>query len=75
MGDGSNQKREEMGAGHVNLRRKRKRQQRKVEHEEEGYSSNCPELAAFVLALRSTLVTKPMLYVRDNQVLLKAVKR
>jgi len=43
-------------------------------HEEEGSSSNRPELAAFVLALRSTPVTKPMLYLCDNQALLKAVK-
>jgi len=34
-----------------------------------------PELAAFVLALRGTPVTKPMLYLCDNQVLLKAVKK
>jgi len=32
-------------------------------------------LAAFVLALRGTSVTKPMLYLCDNQALLKAVKR
>jgi len=38
---------------------KRKRQQRKVGREEEG--SNCLELAAFVLALRGTPVTKLML--------------
>ena len=31
--------------------------------------------AAFVLALRGTPVTKPMLYLCDNQALLKAVKR
>jgi len=43
--------------------------------EEEGFSSNRPELAAFVLALRRTPVTKPMLYLCDNQALLKAVKR
>ena len=43
--------------------------------EEEGPSSNHPELAAFVLALRGTPVTTPMLYLCDNQALLKAVKR
>ena len=43
--------------------------------EEEGSSSNRPELAAFVLALRGTLMTIPMLYLCDNQALLKAVKR
>jgi len=43
--------------------------------EEQGSSSNRPELAAFVLALRGTPVTKPMPYLCDNQALLKAVKR
>ena len=57
------------------MRKQRKRQQRKVGREEEGYSSNCPELAAFVLALRGTPVKKPMLYLCNNQALLKAVKR
>jgi len=46
-----------------------------VGREEEGSSSNRPELAAFVLALRSTPVTNPMLYLCDNHALLKAVKR
>jgi len=69
-GDGSNQKGGEMGAGYVNLRKQRKRQQRKVGREEEGSSSNLPKLLAFVLALRS----KPMLYLCDNQALLKAAK-
>jgi len=73
--DGSNQKGGEMGAGYVNLRKQRKRQQRKVGHEEEGSSLNRPDLAAFVLALRGTPVTKPMLCLCDNQALLKAVKR
>jgi len=74
-GDGSNQKWGETGAGYVNLRKQRKRQQRKVGREEEGSSSNCPEPPAFVLALRGTSVTIPMLYLCDNQDLLKAVKR
>jgi len=74
-GDGSNQKGGKMGAGYVNLQKQRKRQQRKVGREEEGSSSNCPELAAFVLALHCTPVTKRMLYLCDNQALLKAVKR
>ena len=43
--------------------------------EEDGSSSNRPELAAFVLALRGTPVTSPMLYLCDNQALQKAVKR
>ena len=43
--------------------------------EEEGSSSNLPELAAFVLALRGTPVTNPMLCLCDNQALLKALKR
>jgi len=64
-----------MGARYVNLWKQRKRQQRKVGREEEGSSSNRPELAAFVLALRGTPVTSPMLYLCDNQALLKAVKR
>jgi len=64
-----------MGANHVNLREKRKRQQRRVGREEEGSSSNRSELAALVLALRCTPVTKPMLYLCDNQALPKAVKR
>jgi len=74
-GDGSNQKGRKMGAGYVNLQKQRKRQQRKVGREEEGSSSNSPEIAAFVLALRGTPITKPMLYLYDNQALLKAVKR
>jgi len=64
-----------MGAGYVNLRKQRKKQQRKVGHEEEGSSSNRPELAAFLLALHGTPVTKPMLYLCDNQALPKAVKK
>jgi len=64
-----------MSAGYVNLRKKRKWQQRKVGRKEEGSSSNRPELAAFVLALCSTPVTTPMLYLCDNKALLKAVKR
>ena len=64
-----------MGSGYVNLREKGKRQQRKVGREEEGSSSNCPELAACVSALRGTPVTSPMLYLCDNQALLKTVKR
>ena len=46
-GNGSNQKGGGMGAGYVNLQNQRIRQQRKVGREEEGSSSNCPELAAF----------------------------
>jgi len=38
-------------------------------------SSDRPELVAFVVALRGTPVTKPMLCLCDNQALLKAVKR
>jgi len=74
-GDGSDQKGGKMGAGYMNLRTKRKRQQRKVGRKEEGSSSNRPKLAAFVMALRGTPVTNPMLYLCDNQALLKAVKR
>jgi hypothetical protein len=64
-----------MGAGYVKLRKKRKRQQRKVGCEAEGSSSNRQILAAFVLALRGTPVTKPMLYLCNNQALLKVLKR
>jgi len=46
-----------------------------VGREEEGFSSNRLEIATFVLALCSTPVTKPLLYLCDNQALLKAVKR
>jgi len=74
VGDGSNQKEEKQGAGSVNLRKERKRQQRKVGCEEEGSNSNSLELVAFVLALCGTPVTTPMLYLYDNQALLKAVK-
>jgi len=46
----------------------------KVGPEDEKSSSNRPKLAAFVLALRGTpAVTTPMLYLCDNQALLKAV--
>jgi len=75
VGDGSDQKGGGMGAGYVNLRKQRKRQQKKVGREEEGSSSNRPELAVYVLALRGTPVTTPMLYWCDNQALLKAVKK
>jgi len=64
-----------MGAGYNNLRRKKKKQQCKVGREEEGSSSNWPELAAFFLALRNTLIEEPLLYLCDNQSLLKAVTR
>jgi len=64
-----------MGAGHNNLRRKKNKQQCKVGHEEEGSGSNRPELALFLLALRGTLIEEPLLYLCDNQSLLKAVNR
>ena len=73
--DGSNRKGGKMGAGYVNLRKQSKRQQGKVGREEEGSSSNRAELAAFVFALRGSPVTTSMLYLCDNQALLKAVKR
>jgi len=46
-----------------------------VGREEEGSSSNRPELAAFGLALRDTLIEEPLLYLCDNLSLLKAVNR
>jgi len=70
-GDGSNQK----GRKKRNLQRKRKRQQRKVGRKEGGSSSNRSKLASFVFALHGNPVSNPMLYLCDNQALLKAVKR
>jgi len=64
-----------MGAGYNNLRRRKKKQQCKVGREEEGSSSNQPESAAFLLALRDTLIEEPMLYLCDNQSLLNSVTR
>jgi len=64
-GDGSNQKGGEMGAGYLIVRGEKKRQQRIVGREEEGSSSNRPELAA--LALRGTPLTNPTLCLCDNQ--------
>jgi len=60
-GSQANQKGAKMGTGYVNLRGGKKRQQRKVGRDEEGSSSNCPESAAVVLALRGTPVTTHML--------------
>jgi len=73
-GDGSD-KQGKMGAGYDNVRRQKKKQQCKVGHEEQGSSSNQPELAAFFLALRDTLIEEPLLYLCDNQSFLKAVNR
>jgi len=46
-----------------------------VRREEEGSSLNRPELAAFVLALRGTPMTTHVLYLCNNQALLKVAKR
>jgi len=46
-----------------------------VGREGEGSSSNQPALAAFLLALCDTLIEEPLLYLCDNQSLLKAVNR
>jgi len=46
-----------------------------VGREEEGSSSNRSELAAFLLALWDTMREEPLLYLCDNQSLLKAVNR
>ena len=73
-GDGSDKK-GKMGAGYNNLRRQKKNQHCKVGCEEDGSSSNRPELAAFFLALQDTLIEEPLLYLCDNQSLLKAVNR
>ena len=45
---------------------KKKEQQHKVGPEEEGSSSNWPELAEFLRALRDTLIEEQMLYLRNN---------
>ena len=71
----SSDKQDKMGAGYNNLRRKQKKQQCKAGREEEGSSSNRPELATFFLALRDSLIQEPLLYLCDNQLLLKAVNR
>ena len=57
------------------MREKKKKPQCKVGREEEGSGSNQPELAAFLLALRDTLIEEPLLYLCDYQSLLKAVNR
>jgi len=54
---------------------KKKKQRCKVGREEESSSSNRPELAAFLLAIRYTLIEEPLLYLCDNQSLLEAVNR
>ena len=64
-----------LGAGYNNLRRKKEKQQYKVGWEEESSSSNQTELAAFLPVLRDTLIEGQMLYLCDNQSLLKAVNR
>jgi len=71
-GDGSETK-GKMGAGYNNLRKQK--QQCKVGREEEGSSTNLPELAPLVLALCDTLIEEPLLYLCDNQSLFKAVNR
>jgi len=65
-GDGSD-KQGKMGAGYNNLRRKKKKLQCKVGREEEGSSSNRPELAAFFLVIRDTLI-EDMLFPPKNGV-------
>jgi len=72
-GDGLDKK-GKMEAGYNNLMEKKK-QQCKVGREEEGSSSNRPELAASLLALRDTRIEEPLLYLCDNQSLLKTVNR
>jgi len=60
-----------MGEGYYNLTRKKAKQQCKVVQEEECSSSNQPELAALLLALRDTLIEEPILYMCDNYSSLK----
>jgi len=59
-GDGSD-KQGKIGTGYNNLREKKEKQQCKVGREEEGSSSNRPELAVFLLALHDTLIEEPLL--------------
>jgi len=44
-----------------------------VAQEDQGLGSNQPKLAEFLLVLRDTLLKEPLLYLYDNQPLLKAV--
>jgi len=73
----SSDKKGKLGAGYNDLRRRNfgKQQQCTVRREAEGSSSNQPELAAFLLALCDTLIEEQLLYLCDNQSLLKAVHR
>jgi ribonuclease HI len=73
-GDGSDHK-GRMGAGCFCLGDPDMKQCVGVGREEEGTSSNRPELAALVLALRATKTTDDMIYLCDNQALLKAVQK
>ena len=73
-GDGSDH-RGRMGAGAYCLGDPDVQQCVGVGREEEGTSSNRPELAALVLALRKTRFTDNLLYLCDNQSLLKAVQK
>jgi len=75
MASDCSDKESKIGAGYSNSRRKQKTQQCKVGREEEGSSSNQPELAAFLLARRDTLIEELLLYACDDQSLLKAVDR
>jgi len=59
-------KKGKLEAGNHNLRRRKKKWQCKVRREEEGSSSNRPELAAFLLVLRDTLIEEPLLYCVTN---------
>ena len=43
--------------------------------EEEGSSSNQPELVAYLLALSNTLIKEPLLYLCDNHSFFEAVNR
>jgi len=63
-----------MGAGYVNLRGKRKGSRGRWDAKRKD-PARTVQLAAFVLALRGTIVKTSTLYVCDNQALLKAVKR
>jgi len=73
-GDGSDNK-GNMGAGYNNLRRKKEKHKCKVGRKAESSGSNRLEFATFFLLLRDAPIEELLLYLWDNQSLLKAVNR
>ena len=72
--DGSNHK-GCMGSGCCRLKMPEADQQIRVSREEEGTSSNRPELGGVVLALRQAELSDDVLILCDNESVLKAVKK